>query len=175
MRFIHCFGRCRSTVVSPVICSVPQNCTDPMRPKGLLLFIAMSSQNKSKSLLQIYVVFGEQPTRAVRLGDKRSNRRDGRVRFARSRGERTNGSTLLREVHSRTCNSRQEVSFLVTARKLSLQRLCFHRCLSVHMGGDLCPGGRGSLTGRPPYDYVRAVRILLECILVDWFVFSGLS
>ena len=124
---------------SPVICSVPQNCTDPMRPKGLL-FIAMSSQNKSKSLLQIYVVFGEQPTRAVRLGDKRSNRRDGRVRFARSRGERTNGSTLLREVHSRTCNSRQEVSFLVTGRKLSLQRLCFHRCLFVHTGGPLSRG-----------------------------------
>ena len=30
--------------------------------------------------------------------------------------------------------------------------------------GDLCPGD--SLSGRPPYGNVRAVRILLECILV---------
>ena len=33
--------------------------------------------------------------------------------------------------------------------------------------GGLCPGG-GSLSGRPPeYGNVRAVRILLGCILVD--------
>ena len=39
---------------------------------------------------------------------------------------------------------------LFTARKRSLRRLCFHRCLSVHGGGGslsreggLCPGGRG--------------------------------
>ena len=31
------------------------------------------------------------------------------------------------------------VSF-ITARKQGLQRLCFHRCLSVHRGG-LCPDG----------------------------------
>ena len=46
-----------------------------------------------------------------------------------------------------------------TARKRSLRRLCFHRCLSVHIWG--------SLSRRPPYGYVRAVRILLECILVS--------
>ena len=34
---------------------------------------------------------------------------------------------------------------IITARKRSLRRLCFHRCLSVHMGG-LCPGGGGSLS-----------------------------
>ena len=53
----------------------------------------------------------------------------------------------------------------------SLSRGCV--CLggvSVH-GGCLCPGwslskGRGSLSGRHPYGNVRAVRILLECILV---------
>ena len=28
---------------------------------------------------------------------------------------------------------------LVTARKRSLRRLCFHWCLSVHMGGGVCP------------------------------------
>ena len=64
---------------------------------------------------------------------------------------------------------------LITARKRSLQRLCFHRCLSVHgegvsvsVWGGLCPGvsvqgggsvqgglprgslSRGSLSGRPP-------------------------
>ena len=85
---------------------------------------------------------------------------------------------------------------IFTARKRSLGRLCFHRCLSVHRGG-LCPGGvlclggvsvqgglclgeslsRGSLFGEvsvqgvsvretPTYSYMRAVRILLECILV---------
>ena len=128
---------------------------------------------------------------------------------------------------------------IFTARKRSLRRLCFHRCLSVHGGGGLyggvsiqgglcpregslskggvsvqgrglCPGegslsrggvsvqgglcpGEGSLSrggvsvqGRglcpgegslsrgglcqwdPPYGYVRVVRILLECILVNW-------
>ena len=32
---------------------------------------------------------------------------------------------------------------IFTARKRSLRRLCFHRCLSVHRGGGLgiCPGG----------------------------------
>ena len=29
--------------------------------------------------------------------------------------------------------------FIFTARKRSLQRLCFHRCLSVHGGGAVCP------------------------------------
>ena len=33
---------------------------------------------------------------------------------------------------------------IVTARKRSMRRLCFRRCLSVHRGG-LCPGG--SLSG----------------------------
>ena len=43
---------------------------------------------------------------------------------------------------------------IITSRKWSLRRLCFHRCLSVHGGlslcpGSLCPGGslsRGSLS-----------------------------
>ena len=83
------------------------------------------------------------------------------------------------------------VTKLVTVRKRSLRRLCFHRCLSVHkeevsvsVQGVLCPGGslfRGSLSrgvcschvmschGDLPYSNERAVRILLECILV-WFV-----
>ena len=44
------------------------------------------------------------------------------------------------------------VQYFVTARKRSLRRLCFHRCLSVHSGGVLgfCPGGLslgGSLSG----------------------------
>ena len=104
---------------------------------------------------------------------------------------------------------------VITARKRSLRRLCFHRCLSVHGRGGwgLCPGGLrpgglwlgglcpgravsvqggslcrgvclggicpeavsvqgglcpgGSLSGRPPYCNERAVRILLECILVQ--------
>ena len=38
------------------------------------------------------------------------------------------------------------------------------RGVSVH--GDLCPG---SLSGRPLYSNVRAVCILLECILVSYF------
>ena len=45
--------------------------------------------------------------------------------------------------------------------------------------GSLCPGGAlypgglwgGSLSGRPPYGYVWAVRILLECILVSSSMF----
>ena len=96
--------------------------------------------------------------------------------------------------------------FMFTARKRSLRRLCFYRCLSVHKGGAcvvarggmhgcsgggcvwLLPGGmhgcsggacvvapggvRGSSGGGRawffPRDTVneRAVRILLECILV---------
>ena len=43
---------------------------------------------------------------------------------------------------------------IITARKRSLRRLCFHRWLSVHRGGlGLCMGGLhpgGSLSGRPP-------------------------
>ena len=31
------------------------------------------------------------------------------------------------------------VETLVTARKRSLRRLCFHRCLSVHRAGGVCP------------------------------------
>ena len=59
--------------------------------------------------------------------------------------------------------------------------------VSVRSGGSLswwvsvkwglCPGG--SLSGRPSYGYVRAVRILLECTLVNDKhtpkVFAGLS
>ena len=67
----------------------------------------------------------------------------------------------------------------ITARKRSLQRLCFHRCLSVHRGacvaGGVCMGeghawlggahGRGhAWQERRPLQ--RAVRILLGCILV---------
>ena len=67
---------------------------------------------------------------------------------------------------------------LITARKRSLRRLCFHTCLSVILftGGSLseweglCPGG---LSWRlPPYGNERAVRILLEYILVLTFVRS---
>ena len=44
---------------------------------------------------------------------------------------------------------------LITGRKRSLRRLCFHRCLSVHKGGSrslpggvgLCPGGLGLCWG----------------------------
>ena len=68
----------------------------------------------------------------------------------------------------------------IAARKRSLRRLCFHRCLSVHGGWGICIRGglrpegglhRGVL-GRPPPNQIlwetvneRAVRILLECIL----------
>ena len=65
-----------------------------------------------------------------------------------------------------------------TTRKRSLWRLCFHRCLSVYGGGSLSGEG-GSLSGEggslsrgvsvmeiPQYSNMRAVRILLECILV---------
>ena len=38
------------------------------------------------------------------------------------------------------------------------ERLCFHRCLSVHRGGGVHPPGRRLLQ--------LTVRILLECILV---------
>ena len=117
----------------------------------------------------------------------------------------------------------------VTARKRSLRRLCFHRCLSVQreggvsvvsvqgglcpgrslsgvffLGGGLCPGGSLSRQGvsvhgdlcpgrgvsaqgglcsggglcpggvsvreTPKYGNERAVRILLECILVVYYL-----
>ena len=111
----------------------------------------------------------------------------------------------------------------VTARKRSLRKLCFHKCLSVQgeggLGGlcpggslykggfclgsflgGLCPGGSlsrqgvsvqgdldqaggslprgGSLSRRvsvretPKYGNERAVRILLECILVVYYLFQ---
>ena len=76
---------------------------------------------------------------------------------------------------------------IITARKRSLRRLCFYRCLSVHMGGGgacvagghawqggVCGGGcvwwgevRGRGGGRVLHTVnERTVRILLECILV---------
>ena len=39
------------------------------------------------------------------------------------------------------------VQYFVTARKRSLRRLCFHRCLSVHSGGGPRFLSRGSLSG----------------------------
>ena len=60
-------------------------------------------------------------------------------------------------------------SRFITARKQSLRRLCFYRCLSVHRG---VPGPEGGLVPRgtwwrpPGRLLLRAVRILLECILV---------
>ena len=72
------------------------------------------------------------------------------------------------------CELNQFSGVIFTARKRSLRRLCFHRFLSVHRvagggGLGLCPGG--SLSGRapPPYGNELAVRILLECILVESF------
>ena len=78
---------------------------------------------------------------------------------------------------------------LITARKRSLQRLCFHRCLYVSSGGgeglcskgDLCPGGflyRGvsvwgslaigvSVRETPLHSYMLVVCFLLEFILVN--------
>ena len=77
------------------------------------------------------------------------------------------------------------VCMLVAARKRSLQRLYFHRCLSVHRGDTAPPPHPGKTPhplGRPPpprvdtpsplrsacWDTVnkQAVRIPLECILV---------
>ena len=78
---------------------------------------------------------------------------------------------------------------IFTARKRSLRRLCFYRCVSVHRGGAYVAGGGGVCGGgerawpggmrgggygaggrawQIPRDTVneRAVRILLECILV---------
>ena len=66
------------------------------------------------------------------------------------------------------------IFIIFTARKRSLRRLCFHRCLSVHMGEvcpiacwDAHPPGRSPLRSAC-WDMVnkRAVRIPLECILV---------
>ena len=48
------------------------------------------------------------------------------------------------------CFSSSRILIIITAPNRSLQRLCFHRCLSVHRGRDLCQGGflsRGSLSG----------------------------
>ena len=80
---------------------------------------------------------------------------------------------------------------LITARKRSLRRLCFHRCLSVHGGegwslssgvsvsGGLCPMVSvkwGLYHGDPPpYGNEWEVRILLECILVHVLLFYPLK
>ena len=72
--------------------------------------------------------------------------------------------------------------FLVTSRKRSLRRLCFHRCLSVYRG--VSASGSGGVWHNPPpgrhprqtplpsayWDTVnkRAVDILLELFLVLW-------
>ena len=72
---------------------------------------------------------------------------------------------------------------LITVHKRSLRRQCFHKCLSVHGGGGpLSRGvsvrgrvsvkGTGLCQGDLPYSNVRAVRILLECILVYVNYFS---
>ena len=57
------------------------------------------------------------------------------------------------------------------SRKVSVQGVSVHEglCPGVPVQEGLCPGGLclgGSLSGRPPYGNVRAVRIILECILV---------
>ena len=71
--------------------------------------------------------------------------------------------------------------FIITARKQSLRRLCFHRCLSVHRGGGrawqwgcaccthtpchACPPPRTPPCHARPLRHAvndRAVRILLE-------------
>ena len=77
--------------------------------------------------------------------------------------------------------------YFITARKRSLRRLCFHRCLSVQGGGACVPGmyAPQAHTHDPPGMHAhppkhtplpcrilrdalneRAVRIPLECILV---------
>ena len=86
-----------------------------------------------------------------------------------------------------------ECDCIFTARKRSLRRLCFYRCLSVHrwacVVGACMAGGRvwqgACMTGEGRcvvggmrgirWDTVneRAVRILLECILV-YIAWSGL-
>ena len=58
----------------------------------------------------------------------------------------------------------------VSVRGVSVQGRSLSRGVSVRgslSGVGLCPGG-GSLSWRPPYSNERAVRILLECILVLW-------
>ena len=57
--------------------------------------------------------------------------------------------------------------WIITARKRSLRRLCFHRCLSVHMEGVSLT--ETPLDREPPGTEdgnERTVRILLDCILV---------
>ena len=77
-------------------------------------------------------------------------------------------------------------SCIFTARKQSLRRLCFHRCLSVHGEGSLrvsvqwrglCSGGslfrEGGLC--PGGGLCPEVRIILECILVNKFFLDFVS
>ena len=84
-------------------------------------------------------------------------------------------------------------STFITTRKRSLRRLCFHRCLSVHGGSAPLHAGIHTTLSRPPpqadtptwadtpsrlrsawWDAVnkRAVRILLECILVSVYIYG---
>ena len=58
-------------------------------------------------------------------------------------------------------------SSIFTAHKRSCGKVIFQKRLSVHEEGRI-PVQRGSLSWRPPVTVEeRAVRILLECILVD--------
>ena len=81
-----------------------------------------------------------------------------------------------RTVNSNTANS---IVCLITARKRSLRRLCFYTCLSVILFTEGVPGQVHPQAGTPPGQVhlreqcmlgdtgnKRAVRILLECILV---------
>ena len=58
-----------------------------------------------------------------------------------------------RKFHSRNCSIWMDpyfsTFFVITARKRSLRRLCFHRCLSVHSGEGVLRGRRdGHCRGR---------------------------
>ena len=66
---------------------------------------------------------------------------------------------------------------VITARKRSLRRLCFYTCLSVILftgEGGLHPRGSASREAGQTPPLEGAVRILLECILVEGLLWSEL-
>ena len=82
---------------------------------------------------------------------------------------------IFNNMHAVTVRINQCISYSPQRSCVKVMFLHLSVILLTGVGGlypGLCLGGSlsggGALSGRPPYGHMRAVRILLECILVVW-------